>query len=84
MNGGDPEMKLHHPGCWGAYFAYFENVRLTTSTWCWGGIFSATIHWGKTTCRGQSVKVKKRRAVASAVEKSLDRSADSLFRNLID
>ena len=58
MNGGDPEMKLHHPGCSGAYFAFFENASVTSSTWCWGGTFSATIHWGKTSCRGQTVKSK--------------------------
>jgi hypothetical protein len=61
MNGGDPEMKLHHPGCSGVYFAYFENVSFTCSTWCWGGTFSVTIHWGKASCRGQSIKVKKTR-----------------------
>ena len=60
MNGGDPEMKLHHPGCWGAYFAYYENVSFTTSSWCWGGTFSATIHWGKATCPGQTITYKKR------------------------
>jgi hypothetical protein len=60
MNGGDPEMKLHHPGCWGAYFAFYENVSFTSSTWCWGGTFSVTIHWGKATCRGQTIKFKKR------------------------
>lgn len=58
MNGGDPQMKLHHPGCWGAYFVTFENATVTCSTWCWGGTFSATIHWGKTSCRGQTVKFK--------------------------
>jgi hypothetical protein len=60
MNGGDPEMKLHHPGCWGAYFAYYENVSFTSSTWCWGGTFSATIHWGKATCPGQTIPTRKR------------------------
>jgi hypothetical protein len=58
MNGGDPQMKLHHPGCWGAYFAFFENASVTSSTWCWGGTFSATIHWGKTSCHGQTMKSK--------------------------
>jgi hypothetical protein len=60
VNGGDPEMKLHHPGCWGAYFAAYENVSFTCSTWCWGGTFSAIIHWEKTTCRGQTITLKKR------------------------
>jgi hypothetical protein len=60
MNGGDPEMKLHHPGCWGAYFAYYENVSFTSSTWCWGGTFSVTIHWGEASCRGQTIKFKKK------------------------
>jgi hypothetical protein len=58
MNGGDPQMKLHHPGCSGAYFVTFENATVTCSTWCWGGTFSATIHWGKTSCSGQTVKLK--------------------------
>jgi hypothetical protein len=65
MNGGDPEMRLHHPGCWGAYFADYENVTITCSTWCWGGTFSATIHWGKTICRGQSITIKDKRPPAS-------------------
>lgn len=60
MNGGDPQMKLHHPGCSGAYDVSFENATVTCSTWCWGGTFSATIHWGKTSCRGQTVKIKKK------------------------
>jgi hypothetical protein len=50
FNGGDPEMKLHHPGCAGVYFAWFENVAISCSTWCWGGTFSAMIRWGKETC----------------------------------
>ena len=58
MNGGDPQMKLHHPGCAGAYFVSFENATVTCSTWCWGGTFSATIHWGKTSCSGQTIKFK--------------------------
>jgi hypothetical protein len=60
MNGGDPQMKLHHPGCSGAYVVVFEKGSVTCSTWCWGGTFSATIHWGKTSCRGQTVKFKKK------------------------
>lgn len=59
VNGGDPEMKLHHPGCAGVYFAYYENATVSSSTWCWGGTFSATIHWGKANCRGKSIKIKK-------------------------
>jgi hypothetical protein len=58
MNGGDPEMKLHHMGCSGGYFVFFENATVTASSWCWGGTFSATIHWGKTKCRGQTIKSK--------------------------
>jgi hypothetical protein len=60
MNGGDPQMKLHHPGCWGAYFANYGNVTITCSTWCWGGTFSATIHWGRASCQGQSITFKKK------------------------
>jgi hypothetical protein len=58
MNGGDPQMKLHHSGCSGVYFVTFENATVTCSTWCWGGTFSATIHWGKTSCSGQTMKLK--------------------------
>lgn len=58
MNGGDPEMKILYLGCWGAYFVYFENASVSASTWCWGGTFSATIHWGKTSCPGQMMKFK--------------------------
>ncbi len=57
-NGGDREMKLHHLGCTGYYAAYFENVSVTAASWCWGGTFSATIHWGRTTCLGQTIKFK--------------------------
>lgn len=57
QNGGDSDMKLHHPGCWGAYFAFYENVSFMCSTWCWGGTFSATIHWGRSTCQGQRIKL---------------------------
>jgi hypothetical protein len=55
-NGGDRDMKLHHPGCAGAYYVFFEHAIVACSTWCWGGTFSATIHWGKTICRGQRIK----------------------------
>ena len=60
VNGGDPQMRLHHPGCAGFYFVFFDNGSVTTSSWCGGGTFSATIHWGKTSCRGQTVKFKKK------------------------
>ena len=56
FNGGDPEMRLHHPGCSGSYSAWFENVAISGATWCFGGTFSATIHWGKELCRGQTIK----------------------------
>jgi len=59
VNGGDRQMKLHHPGCSGVYSVFFENAIVTCSTWCWGGTFSATIHWGKTSCDGQTIKPKK-------------------------
>jgi hypothetical protein len=59
INGGDPQMKLHHPGCSGGYVVLFENASVTCSTWCWGGTFSATIHWGQTSCDGQTIKPKK-------------------------
>jgi hypothetical protein len=45
MNGGDPEMKLDHPGCWGQYFALYKHLIISCSTWCWGGTFSARIRW---------------------------------------
>lgn len=61
MNGGDPEMKLNHPGCWGSYWENFENVSISASSWCWGGTFSATIHWGKTKCRGERFTIKRKR-----------------------
>jgi hypothetical protein len=60
VNGGDREMKLHHPGCSGLYLAYYEKVSISCSTWCRGGTFSATIHWGKTICRGQTIAFRKR------------------------
>jgi hypothetical protein len=47
FNGGDPQMKLHHPGCSGFYFAYFENAWVDTASSCLGGTFWANIHWGK-------------------------------------
>ena len=58
FNGGDPQMKLHHLGCTGMYFVSFEHAMVDASSWCWGGTFRATIHWGKTSCRGQTMKPK--------------------------
>ena len=55
FNGGDPQMKMHHPGCAGVYFVYFERAMVDASSWCWGGTFRVTIHWGKTSCSGQTV-----------------------------
>jgi hypothetical protein len=79
VNGGDREMKLHHPGCTGIYGVEFENASVSAASWCWGGTFSATIHWGKTTCPGQIMKPKTNNAPPN---KSLDRSGGSVFRNL--
>ena len=45
INGGDPEMKLDHLGCWGVYIATYQHVEISCSTWCWGGTFSARIRW---------------------------------------
>ena len=59
LNGGDREMKLHHPGCAGGYLAFYERVSITCYTWCWGGTFSVTLHWGKTICPGQTITSKK-------------------------
>jgi hypothetical protein len=47
VNGGDREMRLHHPGCNGVYMVYFEHANVSASTSCWGGTFSATIRWGE-------------------------------------
>ena len=58
FNGGDPQMKLHHLGCAGGYTAFFEHAIVAATTWCWGGTFKATIHWGKTSCTGQTIKPK--------------------------
>lgn len=60
MNGGDPEMVLHHPGCWGSYGVNYENVSIYTSSWCGGGTFTATIHWNNTKCRGERLSIKKK------------------------
>jgi hypothetical protein len=62
MNGGDPEMKLHHPGCWGAYMAFYGKVTVSSSSWCWGGTFSAIIHWRESNCPDQKLTVKRRRS----------------------
>jgi hypothetical protein len=59
VNGGDPQMKLHHPGCWGQYFAIYENVTISCSTWCWGGTFSATIQWNKESCSARGIRLNK-------------------------
>ena len=56
LNGGDPEMKINYLGCSGVYVVSFENARVGCTTWCWGGTFSVTIHWGKTSCPGQTIK----------------------------
>ena len=58
VNGGDREMKLHHLGCTGYLVVTFENVSVRAASWCWGGTFSATIHWGKTNSPGQIMKFK--------------------------
>ena len=34
VNAGDPEMKLHHPGCTGFYFVDFENASVSAASWC--------------------------------------------------
>lgn len=60
MNGGDPEMKLNHPGCSGLYWFEYESVSILASSWCWGGTFSATIHFGNTKCHGERVTIKKK------------------------
>jgi hypothetical protein len=52
-NGGDPELKLHHPGCSGAYLALYKNVTIIAPTWCWGGTFYASIRWRSSHCRGR-------------------------------
>ena len=59
MNGGDDEMKLHHPGCYGVYDALYENVTISSGTWCWGGTIWVVIHWGETRCEGQSTTVER-------------------------
>jgi hypothetical protein len=58
FNGGDPQMKLHHLGCTGMYTVFYEHAIVDASSWCWGGTFRATIHWGKTSCPGQTIKPK--------------------------
>jgi hypothetical protein len=58
FNGGDPEMTLHHPGCTGLYHVSFEHARIHAVSWCRGGTTSATIHWGKTSCPGQTIVFK--------------------------
>ena len=45
FNAGDPEMKLDHLGCAGAYYVIYEHVDISCWTWCWGGTFSAHIRW---------------------------------------
>jgi len=68
VNGGDPEMKLHHPGCTGLYIVEFENASVSVASWCWGGTFAATIHWGKTKCPGQTIKPKTNNAPPNSTE----------------
>jgi hypothetical protein len=58
FNGGDHEMKLHHIGCTGMYFVFFEHAIVDAASWCWGGTIRVTIHWGKTSCPGQTIKPK--------------------------
>ena len=58
FNGGDPQMKLHHPGCTGLYFVSFEHAMVNVTSWCQGGTFNATIHWRKPSCRGQTIRPK--------------------------
>ncbi len=58
VNGGDPEMKLHHVGCTGMLIAQFENATVNAASWCWGGTISVTIRWGKTSCSAQVINQK--------------------------
>lgn len=71
MNGGDPKMVLHHPGCIGQYLTFYENVAFGSTSWCGGGTFSATIHFGQTSCKGQSFKMKKRKPLHESVPSGL-------------
>jgi|SRR5215831_10545080 len=80
-DGGDPEMKLHHPGCPGFDVAEFEKAYVSAVSWCWGGTFSATIHWGKTTCSGQTIKPKQ--TGNTPPNKSLDASHGSVFLKML-
>jgi hypothetical protein len=77
FNGGDPQMKLHHFGCTGMYFVFFENAILDAASWCWGGTIRVTIHWGQTSCPGQVIKPRPNNAPPN---KSLDASRGSVFR----
>jgi len=54
MNGGDPEMKLDHPGCWGEYLAIYKHVIIDCSTWCKRGTFSVTIRWKESFSNSQA------------------------------
>ena len=47
FNGGDPQMKLHHPGCTGFDFIDFENATVSAASSCRGGTYHVTIRWGK-------------------------------------
>lgn len=67
MNGGDDAMKLHHPGCMGIYWAFYQNVTISANTWCWGGTFSAVVHWGESKCSGQSLTVKQKKRSVNVV-----------------
>lgn len=53
VNGGDRAMRLHHRGCSGLYGAEYERASVTAASWCWGGTFSATIHWTGRACPGK-------------------------------
>jgi|GEM_PF-2005262 hypothetical protein len=76
VNGGDPQMKLHHLGCTGLYFVSFDHATLDAASWCWGGTIRVTIHWGQTTCPGQIIKPKTNSATPN---KSLHASRGSVF-----
>ncbi len=57
INGGDPLMKLHHPGCWGGTIYDFANVVVSTSSWCNGGTFKVIIQWKDARCKRKEILV---------------------------